>query len=92
MQRMFERFRPSQEGTLLSGLKWIKQEGMYEEYRKKVESYATPIPEAAKNVLQKVFINGLLREIKAEVKCSNPVALDECMVQAQAVSDQNLAL
>lgn len=37
-------------------------------------------------------MNGLLPEIKAEVKSRHPVGHDECMVEAQAVSDRNLAL
>lgn len=89
---MFDRFQPTQEDTLLSRLMIIKQEDTYEEYRKKIEKYAAPIPQTAEDVLREAFMNGLTLEIKAEVKGRHPVGFEDCMRKAQAVNDRNVAL
>lgn len=42
-EKLFERLRLTQEGTLSSRLMMIKQEGMYTEYLKRFESYSAKV-------------------------------------------------
>lgn len=77
---------------MLSRLLRIQQEGTYEDYLKKFEIYSAPLPNTAEDVLEQVFLNGLSPEIRVEVKSRHPVGLDQCMKEAQAVRDRNIAL
>lgn len=77
---------------MLSRLLRIQQEGTYEDYLKKFEIYSAPLPNTAEDVLEQAFLNGLSPEIRAEVKSRHPVGLDQCMKEAQAVRDRNIAL
>lgn len=80
-EHLFERYRPTQEGMLLSRL--MRIEGTYAEYLKRFESFSTAILETTKNMLQEAFLNGLKSTLKVEVVSKHQVGLEACMKEAQ---------
>ncbi|XP_038898276.1 uncharacterized protein LOC120085983 isoform X2 [Benincasa hispida] len=89
---MFKYYRPIGEGSLGARLLRIRQEGTYAEYVKKFVTYSTPLPDLAEEVLRDAFVNGLEPTLRAEVISRKPTTLEECMYEAQLVSDRNVAL
>lgn len=74
-QRMFDRFRPSQEGNLMSRFLGVKQETTVAEFRKRFEIFSAPLPNLAEEVLENTFLNGLCAVVRAEVISRRPVVL-----------------
>ncbi|KAL0539505.1 hypothetical protein IC582_023720 [Cucumis melo] len=91
-RRMFEHFKSPGEGSLGARLIRIKQDGSYSDYLKKFLEYSAPLPEMAESVLIDAFVTGLETNLQAEVKSRHPVTLEECMREAQMVSDRDLAI
>ncbi|TYK05651.1 Retrotransposable element Tf2 [Cucumis melo var. makuwa] len=91
-RRMFEHFKSPGEGSLGARLIRIKQDGCYSDYLKKFLEYSAPLPEMAESVLIDAFVTGLETNLQAEVKSRHPVTLEECMREAQMVSDRDLAI
>lgn len=91
-KRIFDRFRPSQEGNLMSRFLAIKQETTVAEFRKRFEFFPATIPGLAEEVMENTFLSGLCLAIRAEVISRRPVGLDEIMKEAQLVEDRNLAI
>lgn len=90
--RLFSRFRPPQEGTLMARFLALKQDGTVAEFRKKFEIYSAPIPHVAEDVLENSFLNGLKPQIRADVLSRRPIGLEEIMEEAQLVEDRNIAI
>ena len=70
----------------------IKQDGSYLDYLKKFLNYSAPLPEMAESVLIDSFVTGLETNLKVEVLSRHPVTLEDCMQEAQMVSDRDLAI
>ncbi|KAA0033719.1 Transposon Tf2-6 polyprotein [Cucumis melo var. makuwa] len=69
-----------------------KKDDGYDDYLKKFLEYSAPLPEIAESVLIDAFITGLETNLQAEVKSHHPMTLEECMREAQMVSDRDLAI
>lgn len=80
------------EGSLGARLIWIKQDGSYDDYLKKFLDYSASLPEMAKSVLIDAFVTGLETTLQAEVKSRHPTTLEDCMHEAEMVSDRDLAI
>ncbi|XP_038875910.1 uncharacterized protein LOC120068265 [Benincasa hispida] len=90
-ERLQDRSRVYVEGTLLPQLWNLRMETVVD-YRKRFEITTAPILEAAKNILETAFLNGLHPAIKAEVISRSPVGLEEYIQEAQLVEDRNLMI
>ncbi|XP_038906781.1 uncharacterized protein LOC120092698 [Benincasa hispida] len=88
---MFE-YRQTGEGSLGARLLRIRQEGSYSNYVKKFVAYSAHLLDLTEDVLKDTFINGLEPTLRVEVISRKPTTLEECMREAQLVSDRNMAL
>ncbi|KAL4037971.1 hypothetical protein IC575_001574 [Cucumis melo] len=91
-KRMFEHFKAPGEGSLGARLIRIRQDGLYADYLKKFLEYSAPLPEMAESVLIDAFITGLETNLQAEVISRHPMTLEDCMREAQMVSDRDYAI
>lgn len=89
---MFEHFKAPSKGSLGARLIQIKQDGCSTNSVKKFLSYFAPLPEMAESVLIDAFATGLEPTPQAEVKSCHRVTLEDCMREAQLVSDRDLAI
>lgn len=87
--RLLERFRTSQEGSLLEKLLALKQEGTVKDYWRRIEILAAPLPAIPEDVLEGNFINGLKTSIRAKVRMLKPRGLGHIMALAQRVEDRH---
>ncbi|GMN31282.1 hypothetical protein TIFTF001_003189 [Ficus carica] len=67
-------------------------ESTVREYRRVFESLASPSLKLPEHVMESTFINGLLPDIRAEVRMLKPEGLARIMEFAQRVEDRNLSL
>ena len=86
------RFRPTQEGSLCEQFLAMRQQGTVAAYRREFEILATPLKGISEKVMESTFMNGLLFEIRAELRLLQPYGLGHLMEMAQRVEDRNLAM
>lgn len=90
--RMFKQFKAPGEGSLGICLIRIKQDGSYTDYMKNFLNYSAPLPEMTESILIDAFVTSLEPTLQTELKSRHPITLEDCMREAQLVSDRNLAL
>lgn len=90
--RLFSRFQPPQEGTLMARFLVLKQVSIVADFCKKFEIYSAPIPHVAEDVLKNAFLNGLQPAIRAEVMSRRSMGLEETMEEVQLIQDRNIAI
>lgn len=82
-------FRSSQEGSLCGRLLAIRQEGSVAKYRRKFEMSVAPLRDVPDEILEGIFVNGLMAEVWAELRLLKPVSLGEIMEIAQRSEEKN---
>ena len=70
----------------------VRQQGTVAAYRREFEILATPLKGISEEVMESTFMNGLLPEIRAELRLLKPYGLGHLMEMAQRVEDRNLAM
>ena len=91
-RRLLLCFRPTQEGSLCEQFLAVWQQGTVATYRQEFEILATPLKGISEEVMESTFMNGLLPEIRAELRLLQPYELGHLMEMAQQVKDRNLTL
>ena len=86
------RFRLTQEGSLCEQFLAVRQQGTVAAYWREFEILATPLKGISEEVMESMFMNGLLLEIQAELRLLQPYGLGHLMEMAQRVEDRNLAM
>ena len=71
-RRLLLHFRPTQEGSLCEQFLAMRQRGSVAEYRQEFEILATPLKGISEEVMESTFMNGLLPEIRAELRLLQP--------------------
>ena len=78
---LLERFRTSQEGTLLDQLFTLRQSSSVHDFHRRFEVLSVSLNEVAKVVLESAFVNGLREDIRAELGLgegsSGPITNDD---------------
>ena len=69
------RFRPTQEGSLCEQFLAVRQQRTVAAYRREFEILATPLKGISEEVMENTFMNGLLLEIRAELRLLQPYRL-----------------
>lgn len=88
---LLERFLPWQ-GSAHEELMSLRQPGPVAKYRKQFELLSAPLRDMSDELLKEAFINGLSKDIKAEVRLIEPKRLAHVMSLAQKIEDKNLAI
>ncbi|PON81445.1 hypothetical protein TorRG33x02_227960 [Trema orientale] len=89
---LIERFRYSQGGTLCEKFLTLKQVGTVSTYRPEFEVLASSLHDVPEHILESTFINGLISQIRAQVRLMKSIGLFWVMEFAQRVEDRNLML
>ena len=91
-RRLLLRFLPTQEGSLCEQFLAVRQQGTVAAYRREFEILATPLKGISEEVMESTFMNGLLPEIRVELRPLQPYGLGHLMEMAQRVEGRNLAM
>ena len=91
-KRLLLHFRPTQEGSLCEKFLAVRQRGSMAAYRREFEILATPLKGISEEVMESTFMNGLLPEIRVELRPLQPYGLGHLMEMAQRVEGRNLAM
>ena len=86
------RFRPTQKGSVEKRFLALWQRGSISEYHQNFETFASPLENLPKTMLEGHFINGLSPEIKTELRVLSPRSLEQMMDLAQRIEERNLVL
>lgn len=81
---------PTKEDTLHARFLALKQESIVVDYREKFEEYSAPLDNLDDDTLEGKFIDGLIEDIKVEMKISKPVVLNLKMEMVQKIEDKLL--
>ncbi|KAJ1437554.1 Retrotransposon gag domain [Sesbania bispinosa] len=89
---VIQRFQPTMMQNPFELLLALKQTHSVEEFVEKFEKYAGALKGVEQEYLMSVFLNGLRKEIAAEVKLYEPKSLSEMMSKALMIEEKNLAV
>lgn len=84
------RFQPSMLQSPYELLLSLQQTGSIEEYREQLELYAGPLRGAEPEYLKGIFLNGLKKVVRAELKLHQASNLPELMDLAQRIDEKNM--
>lgn len=90
-ERILKQFRPSTGGSLDEQWLATKQLTTVLEYRRKFIETAAPLDRIPESMLLGQFLNGLKKDIRAEVRLLSPSNLEQAMEIAARVEDRNRA-
>lgn len=79
---LVQKFRPIHEGTQCERFLAVRQSSTVDEFIKQFVELAAPLNELPDEVLDSVFMNGLNKEIKAELRVARPRNLDQMVTIA----------
>ncbi|KAL4591834.1 hypothetical protein LXL04_004807 [Taraxacum kok-saghyz] len=85
---ILRRFRSVAAGKLYEQWLTVSQTGTVTEYQRKFIEFSAPLSGVTEEVAMGQFINGLKKEIRAEVRVMNPRSLDQAMELAIRIEDK----
>ncbi|CAH9105249.1 unnamed protein product [Cuscuta epithymum] len=89
---LVRRFQPELVQNPFGPMLSIKQTGRVMEYREQFELVVAPLRNTDEEMLKGIFINGLIEEVKAELKLYPSTSLSELMDLAQLLEEKNTAM
>lgn len=73
---LLHRFRPMQGGSLCAQFLSLWQEDIVRNFCQRFETLATLLKDVSKEILESIFLNGLVPEVRAKVYLLRPVGLE----------------
>ncbi|KAJ1413258.1 Retrotransposon gag domain [Sesbania bispinosa] len=89
---MIRRFQPTMMQNPFELLLALKQTHSVEEFVEQFEKYAGALKGVEQEYLMSVFLNGLMKEIAAEVKLYEPNSLSKMMSKELMIEEKNVAV
>lgn len=86
---VLEMFLPLDERSAEEELFSLRQMGSVQDYRSRFELLSTTVDDLSEDKMKIIFMNGLLDEIRSEVKMLHPKTLLEMMMRARQVEKKN---